>query len=334
MRNKKLQELINLAKEAEESNSYFSAAIYYKDALSEAVKLGDSKSIKLCKSKVVDMNKKAVESGEVFHDLEIPFELSERDRNGIESFIKGMLKIESAQKLLQTIGKHPEFIPKLKSIEAQSQHIPIAYQFATLSSISESGHSVRGGSQGEYSWFMQMYDINQKLILEFMLSRIMYMTTSKDSKQARIKLADMKDYFSKSGLIPSENLETIMLGLERYYAEDYVSALHILVPQFEAFFLSVAQSCGISTVALDTKKDIATRTITLSDTHLDSEEFKNVFGEDFCRQIKFVLYEPMGYKLRHKIAHGEIKYNECNFQNVTLILYFYLVILAKASVKE
>ena len=49
-------------------------------------------------------------------------------------------------------------------------------------------------------------------------------------------------------------------------------------------------------------------------------EFK---GEDFCEQIKYVLFDPLGYKLRHKIAHGEIELAECNQLNTGLIIYFF-----------
>ena len=147
-----------------------------------------------------------------------------------------------------------------------------------------------------------------------------------------LNLIDLKDYFSNSNLIPKENLEVILIGLDRYFTEDYVSCLHILVPQFEALILSIAQKCGINTITLNSK-EISTRTSTLSMYHFESEEFQKIFGEDFCRQLKFVLFEELGYRLRHKIAHGEISLSECNFSNATLILYFYLVLLARITVK-
>lgn len=66
----------------------------------------------------------------------------------------------------------------------------------------------------------------------------------------------------------------------------------------------------------------------------NDKEFKNIFGEDFCMQIKFILFEQLGYKIRHKVAHGEIKFNECNFQNTTLVLYLYLSLLGRIEIKE
>lgn len=153
-------------------------------------------------------------------------------------------------------------------------------------------------------------------------------------KNKKLTTNELSEYFSHSGLFEPNQLKIVNVGLEKYFKEDYVSAHHILVPQFEFFLLHFARRLGISTVVLDTKLDVATRTLTLSETHLDSEEFQKVFGENFCRQVKFVLFEPLGYKIRHKVAHGEISFEECNFQTVTLILYLYLFLLGRIGVKE
>ena len=166
--------------------------------------------------------------------------------------------------------------------------------------------------------------------MEIYLNRIFYMLI----KNKRLTINELSKYFSHSGLFDPNQLKIVDIGLGKYFEEDYVSALHILVPQFEFFLLHCARRLGISTVVLDTKLDVATRTLTLSENHLDSEEFKKIFGGNFCRQVKFVLFEPLGYKIRHKVAHGEISFKECNFQTATLILYLYLFLLGRIGVKD
>lgn len=156
---------------------------------------------------------------------------------------------------------------------------------------------------------------------------------NKTSKN-KLTFKKLSKYFQSRDIVSPEQMNIIDIGLKQYFKDDYTSALHILVPQFEALFLSVAQKCGIDTVAIDKKRDLATRTAILSEHHLDSDEFKQSFGEDFCRQVKFILFEPLGYKLRHKIAHGEITSEECNYRNANLIVYLYLVLLARVHVKD
>jgi hypothetical protein len=334
-RQQKLVDLISQAKSAEENGSYFSAAIYYKDALELADKLQDSKSIKLCKNKVVEMNKKSIESGNDFKEHEFQYQLSDEQHKSLVAFLDGILKTKDINKILKIIGQHSDFMPKVRDVQALSEkNMPLTYQFATLTSVSDAGHALRGGSIAGYSWFMQMYDLSQKQIYQLSLGRLMHMLLHSDSTGENLTIEKLTDYFSESKLFTPDQLKIVLVGLDKYLEKDYVSAMHILVPQFESLFLNIAQGFGIQIVSLDKKRDIATRTTTLSEYHLDSDEFKNIFGEDFCQQIKFILFEPMGYKIRHKVAHGEIKVNECNFANTTLILYLYLVLLARIKVKS
>lgn len=324
-----LESRLEKANMAERAESYFSAAILYMDALEVAVKVQDSKSIKLCKAKVVEMNKKAIAAGKDFQQVEVTQDLNEEQQAVIKKFIESILNVKNKMLVLRIIGEHPYFIPKIKVVEDQAKNsMPLAYQFATLTTISDEGHTLRGGSIGEYSWFMQMYDLNQKLIMSLYLNRLMYILIHKNSPGENLTFEDVSEYFSNADL-NEKNLKIIIIGIQKYFEEDYVSAMHILVPQFESFLLNIAQKEGLNVIALDRKKDLATKKITLSDHHLDSDEFKNLFGVDFCQQIKFILFDPLGYKIRHKIAHGEITPGECNFQNTTLIFYLYLVLLTK-----
>ena len=327
----KLIEVMDTAKKAEENQNFFNASAFYKEALELAVKLQDSKSIKICKNKIVEMNKKSIESGKDFKEVETTTQLTKEQQEAIKKIIEHVVGIKNINDSLKLIGQERIFCPDVQTVEKQtSSTIPITYQIATLSTISDNGHNLRGGSKGNYSWFVQMYDIHQRSIIDMYINRIFFMLI----KDKKLTLQNLDEYFTNSGLFNPDQLKIIKVGLERYFKEDYISALHILVPQFESFFLEIAKKFGINIVAIDNKMDIATRTIILSENHLDSDEFKKIFGENFCRQVKFILFEPMGYKIRHKVAHGEIKSSECNFSNTTLIIYLYLVLLGRIVVKK
>lgn len=335
MNRTELDEKIEKAKDTESLGGFFNAAILYKEALAIALKLQDSKYIKLCKEKVVEMNRKSIESGKDFKEHEFTNVLTKKESDSIKDIIIQILKVKNKSEALKIIGSSSYFMPKVKDVDKLAKEsMPITYQFATLTTISDQGHNLRGGSLAGYSWFVQMYDLSQKQILTLSLGKLMYMLIHKNSYGDIMTIKEISDYFSNSKLFNSNQLKIVLVGLQKYYDEDYISALHILVPQFEGFLLNIVGGLGISTIALDSSVDIATRTMTLSERDFDSENFIKIFGEDFCRQIKFVLFEPMGYRLRHKIAHGDITVGECNFQNTTLIIYLYLVILARAELKN
>ncbi len=326
-----LTSIIEQAKKAEESESFFSASIYYKDALEIAKKNQNSKLIKLYKSKFVEMNKKSIESGKDYKEVEFTVNFNEEQQKVIKSVIEKIIVSDNIETILKIIGQHPYLYLHVKETDKLAKKtIPLSLQFCSLSTISDNGHSLKGGSDPDYSWFMDTYSRNQKLIMDMYLNQIFYLLIT--NKKMTIKT--LSKYFVDSKLFKEDQLKLILIGLQKYFEKDYVSAMHILVPQFESFLLKIASQLGIDIVALDNAKAVTTRTLTLSEHHLESKEFKDIFGEDFCMQIKFILFDSLGYKIRHKIAHGEIQFNECNFQNTTLILYLYLVILGRVDIKE
>lgn len=319
------------SKSAEANGNYFNAAAFYKETLELAIKANDSRLIKLCKSKVVEMNKKSIDSGKDYKEVEVSVDMSDEDQKAIKANIEKVIGLNDINKTLEAIGCIPWFCPDIQEIEKQANNsMPIFYQFGNLQTVNNAGHSLSGGSDPKYSWFMDTYNRTQQFIMRIYLSRIFYMLI----KDKKLTINELSEYFTNSGLFDLNQLKIINVGLEKYFEEDYVSALHVLVPQFEFFLLHCARRLGVSTVVLDTKRDVATRTLTLSENHLDSEEFKSIFGENFCKQVKFILFEPLGYKIRHKVAHGEVSFEECNFQTVTLILYLYLFLLGRIGIKD
>jgi hypothetical protein len=335
MNNNELQDELSQAQEAEKTEDFFSAAHFYRNALAVATKQCNSDIIKLCKNKSVEMNKKSIASGKDFKELSFTQKLPENKKKVHEEFIAKFLRQDDLKTILRAIGRHPFFCPRVNDVQKSAKKtIPISYQIASLSTISNEGHTLRGSSDGNYAWFIKMYEINQQLTMSLYVGRIIYELMKNKPNEINLNIKELSNYFSEAGIFDERNLKIILIGLQKYFDHDYISALHILVPQFENVFLKISEKLGIDIVALDQKQGLATRTKTLSENYLDLEEFKKAWGEDFCRQIKFVLFEQMGYRIRHKIAHGEIEPMECNCENTTLILYFYLVLLGRVSVKS
>lgn len=319
--------VIEKAERAEENQSYFASAIYFKEGLEKAIKNNDSKLIKYCRKKVVEVNKKSIDSGKDFQTIESEAKLSDEEQGRLTKLIESIVKLDDIYKIFKIIGQNPYFCPNVDEVERQSKEsIPIFSILGTSTTISPEGHVLKGSSDPQYSWFSEMYRISQGIIMSLYLNRIFYMLI----RDKKITIRSLPKYFSDSKLFDEDRLEIVSIGLRHYLKEDYVSALHILIPQFESFLLSIAIKMGLDVVAHEKRgEDVSTRTITLSESHLDSDGFQKVFGKNYCRQVKFVLFEQMGYKLRHKIAHGDIKSEECNYQNANLIIYLYLYLLGR-----
>ncbi len=329
-----LQSALAQAESKEKSKDYFSAAIFYKEALGIAIEQQDSTAIKHCKKKIVETNKKSFTSG-AYQEIEFTHEFSEDEQNFFNEITLTVVNTDDINKSLFIIGAHPLFCPNAKGVEEQSKRTtPISHVLANLTTVTKDGHIASGGSLGEYSWFMQMYSLQQGMIMNVFLDRMFWQLMNSKTPKNKLTLKKLEKYFQSKGIINPKQLSIITTGLKHYFKGDYISALHILIPQFEALLLDMAQKYGIDVFALDQRRDVATRTAILSEYHLDSKAFIEEFGQNFCRQVKFIFFESLGYRLRHKIAHGEIAPEECNFRNTNLIIYLYLVVLVKAGANK
>lgn len=320
-----LTEKLNSAQNAEDSGKFFNAAFLYKEALNLARNLGKSDVIKKCKKKIPEMNRKMKNDMQKFS---IEQKISEED---IMKVVNHFLNKKDVILILQAIGVEPILYPNFqKVINNAHNSMPVSYHIASLSTISEEGHLLKGGDKGVKSWEMTIYEQTQTIILQVYLVRLFYELIEKDIINREV----ISNYLKQTGFFSKSSFEIIKTGIERYFAEDYISSLHILVPQFEGLFLHLSEKLGLDVIALNSGKSISTKTRTLSPVFLSTEEAKKIWGEDLCEQLKFLLFEPLGYKLRHKVAHGEIKLSECNFGTTSLMLYLYLVLTARVVRKE
>lgn len=87
---------------------------------------------------------------------------------------------------------------------------------------------------------------------------------------------------------------------------------------------------GVATVSL---KDAGTRVVARAlDELLTEKKLREGLGEDFATMIKAVLTDPLGWRIRHRMSHGNIT-NVAEFtrQQTEIVLYI-LLQLAKYGV--
>ncbi len=311
-----LEKKIKEAKEAEDKSEFLGASIYYKDALQMAQKLGQSDKVKMLKGKVTEVSKK-IEFNHLEVEQQVPTEI-------LNKFVDAVVtQTDDLPSILKRMSRLRELCPKAEYVREQTKKtMPVTYQIVSLTTYSTDGHVIDGGSDPQLAWYAKMYEINQGIISDLYLRRLFI--ALKERKE--LDQNTLYSYIESRKTFPPRSLPLIKKGIEAYFSEDYISALHILIPQFEGVFLSLSERVGIDIIALNRSADVSTRTKVLSENHLSSKEFVDKWSEDFCEQIKFILFNSLGHRLRHKIAHGEIDPRECNQTNTELILYLHLVL--------
>ena len=105
-------------------------------------------------------------------------------------------------------------------------------------------------------------------------------------------------------------------GRSGIFPGDFISAMHVLVPQLEDVLRGTLRKLGGSTTSV---QGGVTREIELAKV-LDAPEMEQLLGEDTIFYLRYLLVEQLGMNLRNRVAHGLVRKSECTSQAAALVV--------------
>ena len=95
-------------------------------------------------------------------------------------------------------------------------------------------------------------------------------------------------------------------GLSAWFTQDYVKAIHVLVPQIEAGFRKLIGCRGQSTTKPHPTMRQARTVLTFGDMLFDQETAASLgdYGSDLVFHFRSLYADPRGHNLRNDLAHG------------------------------
>lgn len=136
-------------------------------------------------------------------------------------------------------------------------------------------------------------------------------------------------YLTTSSLAGDYDWSIFRQGLNRHFEKDYISSIHILIPQLENILRRWAEKADIAVKKLDANAPGTIWGQKLLGDLLGSQEIKQYLGHNLVRVIKWYLdtNEPFGF--RHKVAHGFIAPEQCNDTLSSMIVWLILMVINK-----
>lgn len=131
--------------------------------------------------------------------------------------------------------------------------------------------------------------------------------------------------------------ELIAVGVERLIAEDFVSAVHVLVPRFEDCLRQHLRAIGVDTTRFN--PDVGDGTSRTDDAPLgallraslpDGRTVREYLGDDLWNHADSTLNSQTGLNLRNDVAHGLARPGTCTIETAGLMVGL-LYQLASAS---
>jgi Domain of unknown function (DUF4209) len=225
------------------------------------------------------------------------------------------------------------FIPKVAAMEAQvaklAEQAPLLsmlpQQIFAEDHVAAKVGSVEDDETGRLlRQTMQTLQINTVFLVACMRAAI---------KKHELKPHDFAQWINRQGLIESGKVALLEEGLEAWFHQDHVKALHVLIPQIENALRRMVEQVGRPTTKPAGTVPGVSVSINMGDILFNAGTVAALGpqGPDFALYMKAIYADPRGMNLRNQFAHGLLDADEIHEGSVLWLIHTLLVIGAWAK---
>jgi lysyl-tRNA synthetase, class I len=127
---------------------------------------------------------------------------------------------------------------------------------------------------------------------------------------------------ARNGLF--RDLTLLSEGVEAWYDQDFVKAVHVLVPQVEVGLRGVVAKLGKPVTKPHSTIAGVSVAIGMGDI-LYSREITELLGPDLTLHFLVMYADPRGFNLRNDVAHGLIRVDQIHYPLATRVIHTLLV---------
>ena len=296
-----------------------SYAIGMQLALEHYTRIGSSSDIERLKKETSNAWASTRVSG-VFKTLEIRDELPLEE---VKSIARKMLA-HGLERGLVELARAPEYEPSIDEVREIVRELGESYPLTRLINRiqledTRQIHKADTPEQSEEAAVREQYSLQAGLSGAFLHASI-----SLFRNEGGLDVATLMAVLRRIPFLNDEQSELIEKGLERYFAGDYISALHILTPQLEDVLRRLVGQRGGATT---TFRNGVMRERELWQI-LNAPELATVFEPDVLYFLKHVFVEILGLNLRNRVGHGLVRPVDCTDSNCALVIISLLRVAA------
>ena len=234
--------------------------------------------------------------------IEIPFEISQKEiETLIEELIEGNLEEALRKIAVYYIPRKNETIDSLKNL---FQKYPLSFLSSRQIFDSDGRMIATVGPLNDDLEGHVVFRISQDMqVLSFLLRKTINALIEKFNLNAKTVV----EYFYSSPIFEEKRKIFLIKGIEAYLNNDFITAIHILIPQIEALIRNLAEKMKIPVLNQSHLNGFNYRSLS---SLLEEESIKNILSEDVCNYLKILLSDPRGWNLRNKVCHGISKIDD------------------------
>jgi hypothetical protein len=270
--------------------------------------------------KISEVGPEVVKNMQEFsHSVEIP-------KEKLVAFLDSMTS-GGLEKTLNRIAI--QFLPKKDHVEQQvlelARNHPLTYLFTkTLQDHKGRPVATIGGIKDDLEGNI-IHQLSQNMNIDSFFLRHSF---NKTSEVYTMGAQEVTDFVYKSPIFEASKKDLVYAGIQAYLNEDYISAIHILVPQAEAAIRTLVELMGGATLRKNRQSGLQLRTF---DDLLRDETVETCFGTDSSFYFRILLTDQRGWNIRNDVCHGISPVGAFNYSVADKIMH---VILCLAQVRE
>lgn len=287
------------------------AGMSYENAIKEYRALGEKEKVRQLLVKLKEANRKATAEMKC---IEVPVKIpTDTEERLIKAFATCSLeeavdKMATSNHFLPSIGRARDLAKEIRSDYPLSFIIPTTH-IRHDDPVAKSSDTDRLLDDGTIQYFSMDYQL-----------RMLQLSKVFDRLRTKLDSSILISYLSSSELFAQDNLSIIKVGFDRFFDNDYVSAIHVLTPRLEAVLRRLLEKLGQPTSKVK-KEGIMEQNL---DEILREEAMSTFLGEDMIFYLKTFLVDKRGQNLRHEVAHGLIEQEACNERNAITLIHQFL----------
>lgn len=288
-------------------------SLYKKNNMHEAVKEAE-KLISDIGPKVVNMM--------------IPIKVSTSiDTRTIDDYIDGLIDVGFEKAICRVLN---EFIPDISKIREQIDHTSSIDPIFSLCT----NKRIFAPSTGQLITTIKPSDQDENLSFNYVQNLevenlFMILTFEKLFDKYNIRSSTLVDYIYQSQVFKENARLIIEKGVEAYFDDNHIVAMHLIIPQLEAGFRNIIK---IQESSVTKANNIGGMNFILFAEILKNDLLKNYFDADMIFYFKAILNDQKGLNLRNDVCHGLLNSTEFTESKSARIIHI-LLILAQVRFK-
>jgi hypothetical protein len=270
--------------------------------------------------KISEVGPGVVESMQEFsHSMAIP-------KEKLDAYLASMTE-GGLHKTLSRIAM--QFIPKKEQVEQQVLYLAKNHPFIYSNTKTLQDHKGRPvASIGGIEEDLEGNTIHQLSLNINIESSFLRLSFNKASEVYEFDAQDLTEYIFQSPIFEESKKDLIQSGVQAYLGEDYISAIHILVPQAEAAVRTLVELMGGATLRKNRQGGLQLRTF---DDLLRDKRVEDCFSTDSSFYFRVLLTDQRGWNMRNDVCHGISPVDVFNYSTADRTMH---VVLCLAQVKE